>query len=274
MGHTRWPSAWAAYAATHPYHGSPCPLRRSPRGGTARADRAATRPRDPRCRRRVRRFAVVLRAHHPDVAILDAGALESGRGASASAAIRGRDSCCSAMTPRRVECAQLLAFGASACLGTGTQSRDVLNAIHLASRGSGEPAPAVRRSGGWQPAAALLTPARGGGASAASAWATRTPRSRSPCRSESRRFAPTPATSTESSAFSSRRELPPADRRPSPFRGTPAHRASSRSFGGCRAPAATVRGLLRLRLGPARSIVGRKYYDGFRLTHSGPANRR
>ena len=34
-----------------------------------------------------------------------------------------------------VECAQLLAFGASACLGRDTQARDVLNAIHLASRG-------------------------------------------------------------------------------------------------------------------------------------------
>jgi DNA-binding NarL/FixJ family response regulator len=34
-----------------------------------------------------------------------------------------------------VECAQLLAFGASACLGRGTQARDVLSAVHLASRG-------------------------------------------------------------------------------------------------------------------------------------------
>ena len=37
--------------------------------------------------------------------------------------------------PSMAECAQLLAFGASACLGRDTQSRDVLNAIHLASRG-------------------------------------------------------------------------------------------------------------------------------------------
>ncbi len=37
--------------------------------------------------------------------------------------------------PAPVECAQLLAFGASACLGRDTQSRDVINAIHLASRG-------------------------------------------------------------------------------------------------------------------------------------------
>jgi len=32
-------------------------------------------------------------------------------------------------------CAQLLAFGASACLGRDAQARDVLTAIHLASRG-------------------------------------------------------------------------------------------------------------------------------------------
>jgi DNA-binding NarL/FixJ family response regulator len=37
--------------------------------------------------------------------------------------------------PSSVESAQLLAFGASACLAKTTQSRDVLNAIHLASRG-------------------------------------------------------------------------------------------------------------------------------------------
>jgi DNA-binding NarL/FixJ family response regulator len=32
------------------------------------------------------------------------------------------------------ECAQLLAFGAAACLSRATQARDVLNAIHLAAR--------------------------------------------------------------------------------------------------------------------------------------------
>jgi DNA-binding NarL/FixJ family response regulator len=37
--------------------------------------------------------------------------------------------------PSSVECAQLLAFGAAACLDTTTQARDVLSAIHLASRG-------------------------------------------------------------------------------------------------------------------------------------------
>ncbi len=82
------------------------------------------------------RIGVVLRAHRPDVAILDIGALaklaEVRELSSSHPATRlillGHD-------PAPVECAQLLAFGASACLGRDTQSRDVINAIHLASRG-------------------------------------------------------------------------------------------------------------------------------------------
>jgi DNA-binding NarL/FixJ family response regulator len=83
-----------------------------------------------------KRISVVLRAHRPDVAILDVGALAK------LADVREL----SLMHPSTrlvlvadelssVECAQLLAFGASACLGRDTQARDVLNAVHLASRG-------------------------------------------------------------------------------------------------------------------------------------------
>lgn len=50
--------------------------------------------------------------------------------------------------PSPAECNQMLAFGATACLSKETQARDVLSAIHLASRGlhvlprsAGEPAP-------------------------------------------------------------------------------------------------------------------------------------
>ncbi len=83
-----------------------------------------------------RRVPVVLSAHRPDVAILDVGALEKPadvRELSAShpttrLVLLGND-----FAP--AECAQLLAFGASACLARDTQSRDLLNAIHLASRG-------------------------------------------------------------------------------------------------------------------------------------------
>jgi DNA-binding NarL/FixJ family response regulator len=83
-----------------------------------------------------RRIPVLLRAHRPDVAILDVGALAklaevrelSGRHPATRLVLI-------ASNPTMVECAQLLAFGASACLGRDTQSRDVLSAIHLASRG-------------------------------------------------------------------------------------------------------------------------------------------
>jgi DNA-binding NarL/FixJ family response regulator len=82
------------------------------------------------------RIGVVLRAHRPDVAILNVDALIklaevrelSGRHPATRLVLLGGDL-------SMVECAQLLAFGASACLGRDTQSRDVINAIHLASRG-------------------------------------------------------------------------------------------------------------------------------------------
>jgi DNA-binding NarL/FixJ family response regulator len=82
------------------------------------------------------RLPVVLRGHRPDVAILDAGGLakpaevrELSAGNPQTRLVLIADG------PSTAECAQLLAFGASACLSTSTQSRDVLNAIHLASRG-------------------------------------------------------------------------------------------------------------------------------------------
>jgi NarL family two-component system response regulator LiaR len=37
--------------------------------------------------------------------------------------------------PTTAECRQMLAFGATACLAKSTEARDVLHAIHLASRG-------------------------------------------------------------------------------------------------------------------------------------------
>jgi DNA-binding NarL/FixJ family response regulator len=83
-----------------------------------------------------RRISVVLRAHSPDVAILDSGALDKlaevrelslRHPATRLVMLAGGHS--------SVECAQLLAFGASACLARDTQGRDVLSAVHLASRG-------------------------------------------------------------------------------------------------------------------------------------------
>jgi DNA-binding NarL/FixJ family response regulator len=83
-----------------------------------------------------RRIPVVLRAHHPDVAILDVGGFArlaelrelSAQHPATALVLMSND-------PSMEECAQLLAFGACACLGRDTESRDVLNAIHLGSRG-------------------------------------------------------------------------------------------------------------------------------------------
>jgi DNA-binding NarL/FixJ family response regulator len=83
-----------------------------------------------------RRIAAVLRAHHPDVAILDVGALvKLAEVRELSVSHPSTRLVLLADDLPSVECAQLLAFGASACLGRSTQARDVLNAIHLASRG-------------------------------------------------------------------------------------------------------------------------------------------
>lgn len=82
------------------------------------------------------RISVVLRAHRPQVLILDAGALRD--------LAEVRDLSIQHPNTRLVllgdavttaESAQLLAFGASACLAKDTQARDVRNAIHLAARG-------------------------------------------------------------------------------------------------------------------------------------------
>jgi len=82
------------------------------------------------------RLGVVLGAHAPDVAIIDGDAL--GGPAEARNLIDSHPATrlvLLANDPSRIECTQLLAVGVSACLARGTQSRDVLSAIHLASRG-------------------------------------------------------------------------------------------------------------------------------------------
>jgi len=83
-----------------------------------------------------RRMSVVLAGHRPDVAILDVGRLD--RLAEVRELTQRHPHTklvLLAETPSAAECAQLLAFGASACLDTATQSRDVVSAVHLASRG-------------------------------------------------------------------------------------------------------------------------------------------
>ena len=125
------------YVAIHPHHASSSPASTI----SSRADCEELIETDPSLEIVAsdvehRRIPVVLRAHHPDVAILDVGALAklaevrelSDRHPATRLVLLAND-------PTMVECSQLLAFGASACLGRDTQSRDVLNAVHLASRG-------------------------------------------------------------------------------------------------------------------------------------------
>jgi DNA-binding NarL/FixJ family response regulator len=104
------------------------------------------------------RIPVVLRAHRPDVAILDAGALAKLADVrELSVAYPATRLILLANGPSMVECAQLLAFGASACLSKDAQSRDVLNAIHLASRGLQVIPRAASDAGGGSIAGGLLT---------------------------------------------------------------------------------------------------------------------
>ena len=99
-----------------------------------------------------------------------------------------------------VEQAQLLAFGASACLAWSTQARDVRNAIHLASRGLQISPRQVAEETPGRTKDPLLTPREGDVCSCcATAWPTG--RSRSSCTSASRRCARMRATSTASSAW-------------------------------------------------------------------------
>jgi DNA-binding NarL/FixJ family response regulator len=82
------------------------------------------------------RVDVILRALRPRVAILDVDALPN-LATVRDLSRRHPDTrlVLVATRPTAAESAQLLAFGASACLGRDTRARDVVTAIHLASRG-------------------------------------------------------------------------------------------------------------------------------------------
>jgi DNA-binding NarL/FixJ family response regulator len=82
------------------------------------------------------RLKAMLSAHQPQVAILNFGSLAS------ASEIRDLHRefpdtrlVVLANRPTPQECRQMLAFGATACLAKNTEARDVLHAIHLASRG-------------------------------------------------------------------------------------------------------------------------------------------
>ncbi len=105
------------------------------------------------------RLGVTLRAHRPRVAILDVDALANLSEVRAfGEAFPGTSLVLLVSRATTAECVQALAFGASAFLGRDTQARDVLSAIHLASRGL-QLIPRAARDGAALPAAGprLLT---------------------------------------------------------------------------------------------------------------------
>lgn len=82
------------------------------------------------------RLSPVLRAHRPSVLIVDAAELRDlAQVRELSVEHPYTRLVLFAENLSAAEAAQLLAFGASACLARGTQARDVRNTIHLASRG-------------------------------------------------------------------------------------------------------------------------------------------
>ena len=109
----------------------------------------------------VERIGVMVRAHGPQVLILDAAALPDLAGVRALRLQHpGTRLILVGGGLSNAEAAQVLAFGASACLASGTQARDVRNAIHLASRGLQVMPPGSDASGG-QATDGLLTPREG-----------------------------------------------------------------------------------------------------------------
>jgi len=82
------------------------------------------------------RLSAVIGEHAPRVAILNLVALLTpGEIHRLHRAHPATQLVVLAHNPSPVECSQMLALGAAACLGREVQSRDVLNTIHLASRG-------------------------------------------------------------------------------------------------------------------------------------------
>ena len=82
------------------------------------------------------RIDSTLRMYRPDVALLNFGALSSpGELRDLHDAHPDTQLLVLANNPSSAECRQMIGFGATACLALSTEARDVLHAIHLASRG-------------------------------------------------------------------------------------------------------------------------------------------
>ena len=77
-----------------------------------------------------------IETHEPDVAVLNFGSLTSAAQVfQLHQSFPATRLVVLANRPTASECNQMLSFGATACLSKETQGRDVVNAIHLASRG-------------------------------------------------------------------------------------------------------------------------------------------
>jgi DNA-binding NarL/FixJ family response regulator len=78
----------------------------------------------------------VAAKHSPAVVLLNSGALSGPSDVQAlTQKLPDARVVVLANRPTAAECTQMLAFGATGCLSKETQARDVVNAIHLASRG-------------------------------------------------------------------------------------------------------------------------------------------
>src|SRR3954471_21669394 len=77
-----------------------------------------------------------IERHRPDVVLLNFGTLGSpGQVLQLHRSYPDTRIVVLANKPTAAECNQMLSFGATACLSKETEARDVVNAIHLASRG-------------------------------------------------------------------------------------------------------------------------------------------
>ena len=102
---------------------------------------------------------VQLEAHLPRVAILNFGSLGSPvELRKLHRAFPGTRLVVLANRPQPSECRQMLSFGATACLAKNTEARDVLHAIHLASRGLHVLPPSTASLGAHTQGPELLTP--------------------------------------------------------------------------------------------------------------------
>lgn len=104
------------------------------------------------------RLSVVVRVHHPNVLIIDARRLRD-LAQVRDLSVQHPDTHLVLFADglTAAEAAQLLAFGASACLARDTQARDVHNTIHLASRGLQVTPLATREAGASRANDPLLT---------------------------------------------------------------------------------------------------------------------